>query len=594
MNRKSRALVLVCSLGIAAACGSSSPPSGGGPPEDNGGDGGGAGKGGAGGKPRAGGSSGSDHGGSGGSSNAGGGGSGGSSNAGAGGSPGPGEGGAQSSGGSPGQGGDGTSPDASPIGQGDGGSTPPVGGSDGFSHPELVKVPTFPAKTCAVSAGANTAAINAAIAECSKAGGGTVSFAAGSYSVGSIHMLSNVKLALNGATLKNGGGIDAAEAYTTPIQCQDDGHNHWHNALVWGENLTNVAIVGPGTLDGAGLDSNAQKQIAFKSTTGMLFEDFTQTNTGHFAYLLTDCHDITMAKVTMHPSRDGVDLMECTNVNAHDLNITGGPDDAFALKSDCAMGKALPTDNITVRDSTFGSGCTPLQIGSETWGNFQNIAWSNIKVIEGHKSGIGIQMNDGAIIKNMSYDNITLTGVSFPIFINTTSQLRAPLKTPGHAENIHIRNVTASGIVAGNNKSDQDTAIVISGEPGMPHMGIVLEHITITWPGGGADSADPPEGSTLTANPQYNPRFINPIPSYAAFIRHAKGVEFHDVKFSFGAADARPAVLARDVDGLMIDGMTAQKASGPSLKLDTIKNLSIKGSAPLADTTAASVGMMSY
>jgi len=48
-----------------------------------------------------------------------------------------------------------------------------------------------------VAAGATTDAINAAIAECSKAGGGTVSFAAGTYSVGSIHMLSNVKLLLN-------------------------------------------------------------------------------------------------------------------------------------------------------------------------------------------------------------------------------------------------------------------------------------------------------------------------------------------------------------------------------------------------------------
>jgi hypothetical protein len=166
--------------------------------------------------------------------------------------------------------------------------------------------------------------------------------------------------------------------------------------------------------------------------------------------------------------------------------------------------------------------------------------------------------------------------------------------TPGHAENIHIRNVKASGIVKGNNMTEKDSAIVISGEPGIPHTGIVLEHITITWPGGGADSADPPEGSTLTANAQYNPRFINPIPSYAAFIRHAKGVEFHDVKFSFSAADARPAVLARDVDGLVFDGMTAQKATGPSLKLDTIKNLTITGSAPLVDTVMPSVGMMIY
>src|SRR5205814_7892280 len=114
---------------------------------------------------------------------------------------------------------------------------------------------------------------------------------------------------------------------------------------------------------------------------------------------------------------------------------------------DCTIGKALPTDNITVRDSTFGSGCTALQIGSETWGNFSNISWSNIKAVAGGKSGIGIQMNDGAVIKNMSYDNITLTGVSFPIFMSVTSLLRAPTKMPGHAENIHFSNITASNLI---------------------------------------------------------------------------------------------------------------------------------------------------
>src|SRR5205085_400545 len=184
------------------------------------------------------------------------------------------------------------------------------------------------------------------------------------------------------------------------------------------------------------------KMIAFKSSSVMQFEDLNQSGTGHFAYLLTDCHDITMAKLTIHPNRDGVDLMQCSNVNAHDLNITGGPDDAFALKSDCTIGKPIVTDNVTVTNSTLGSGCNALQFGSETWGDFQNISWSNIKVVNGGKSGIGIQMNDGAVIKNMSYDNITLSGTSFPIFLSVTSLLRAPSKTPGHAENIRFSNIT--------------------------------------------------------------------------------------------------------------------------------------------------------
>jgi hypothetical protein len=469
---------------------------------------------------------------------------------------------------------------------------PPPAGM--FSNPAAVKVPTFPERTCPVAAGASTAAINAAIASCSMMGGGTVTFAPGTYSVGSIHMMSNVKLSLNGATLRGSGGIDPAEPYTTPVACQDEGHRHWHNALVWGENVTNFAIVGPGTLDGGGLDSNNQKLIAFKSSSVMLFENFNHTGTGHFGYLLTDCHHITMSKFTMRPSRDGVDLMQCTNVNAHDLTITGGPDDAFALKSDCTIGKPLVTDNITVRDSTFGSGCTALQIGSETWGDFQNISWSNIKVIAGGKSGIGIQMNDGAVIKNMSYDNITLTGTSFPIFFSVTSLLRAPAKTPGHAENIHFSNITASGIVTGNNHTPQNGVIVVSGEAGIPHVGIVFEHVKITYPGGGTPSADPPEGSALNGGVQYNPRYITPMPAYGLFLRHAKGVELHDVTLGFEGSEQRPAIIARDVDGLMLEKLSAQKSAGAVLEADGIKNLTIRGSAPLPDGTTPMVGKMSF
>ena len=503
-----------------------------------------------------------------------------------------------SGGGAGGGGGTGAMPDGSATGgrggAADGATTaPPPPGM--FSNPAAVKLPTFPDRTCPISAGASTAAINAAIDGCSRMGGGVVTFAPGTYNVGSIRLKSNVKLQLGGATIRGTGGIDPPEPYTSPARCQDAAHSHWHNAVFWGENLTNIAIVGPGSLEGPALDAELGKLIALKSSSVMLFENLNHSASGHFVYLLTDCHHITMSRLNMRPVRDGVDLMQCTNVNAHDLNITGGPDDAFALKSDCTLGRPLVTDNITVRDSTFGvTVANALQIGSETWGNFQNITWSNIKVTGGPKSGIGIQTNDGAVIKNVSYENITMTGTSFPIFLSTTSLLRGPTKTPGHAENIRFRNITASNIVAGNGPSPQNTAIVISGQAGIPHQGIVLEQVKVTFPGGGNRSADPPEGNTLRGDAAYNPRFITPMPAYGLFVRHAQGVELRDVKFDFGTPDQRPAVIARDVDGLLFEAFSAEKASAPTLELDAIKNLTIKSSPPLPDTTLPSLTRMTF
>jgi hypothetical protein len=165
---------------------------------------------------------------------------------------------------------------------------------------------------------------------------------------------------------------------------------------------------------------------------------------------------------------------------------------------------------------------------------------------------------------------------------------------PGHAENIRFSNITASNITAGNNKSAQETAIIISGQSTTPHQNIVLEHIKISFPGGGNNTGDPPEGNTLNGGVAYNPRYITPIPAWGLFTRHVKGLELHDVKFSFGAGDQRPAVIARDIEGLTLDAFDAQKGGGPALSLDGIKNLTIKGSSPLPDMTVPMVGKMAF
>ena len=107
---------------------------------------------------------------------------------------------------------------------------------------------------------------------------------------------------------------------------------------------------------------------------------------------------------------------------------------------------------------------------------------------------------------------------------------------------------------------------------------------------GGTTSADPPEGATLTGHVAYNPRFITPIPAYGLFVRHAREVRLQDVTFTIGAPDERPALVARDVSGLLLDAVTVQKASGPALQLEAVTNLAIRKSTPLKDVTLPAVG----
>ncbi len=114
----------------------------------------------------------------------------------------------------------------------------------------------------------DTAAINKAIDAAAEAGGGTVYFPAGSYLSYSVHLKSNIALYLEqGATLiaADPPAADAPGGYDPPEpndaeKYQDFGHTHWHNSLIWGENLVNVSILGPGAIFGKGLSRGQGRQ----------------------------------------------------------------------------------------------------------------------------------------------------------------------------------------------------------------------------------------------------------------------------------------------------------------------------------------------
>ena len=73
---------------------------------------------------------------------------------------------------------------------------------------------------------------------------------------GTIHLKSHVTLYLDQGSTILATSDPAAYDEAEPNQWdkfQDYGHSHFHNSLIWGENLDNVAIMGLGTIYGKGL-----------------------------------------------------------------------------------------------------------------------------------------------------------------------------------------------------------------------------------------------------------------------------------------------------------------------------------------------------
>jgi polygalacturonase len=102
----------------------------------------------------------------------------------------------------------------------------------------------------------DSTAINRAI-EAASATGGTVFFPAGLYACYSLRLRSAISLYLDQGSViiaadtpREGTmfGYDPAESNAPWEAFQDFGHNHWHNSLIWGEDIHDVAIFGPGDL----------------------------------------------------------------------------------------------------------------------------------------------------------------------------------------------------------------------------------------------------------------------------------------------------------------------------------------------------------
>ena len=341
----------------------------------------------------------------------------------------------------------------------------------------------------------DTPAVNKAIEAAAAAGGGTVVFPAGTYLCFSIHLKSHVHLYLQqGSTILaadsplpgeqtgyHGGTYDAAESNAPWEAFQDYGHNHWHNSLLWAENIEDFSITGPGLIWGRGLSNGrgrkgdgapfiaeqagvGNKAIALKNCHNALFRDFSILKAGHFGFLLTGVDNVTIDNIKIDTDRDGIDIDCCQNVRVSNCTVNSPWDDGICPKTSYSLGYARVTRNVTITncwvtgyyqlgtvlDGTFKKFAPEervprtgrIKCGTESNGGFINIAISNC-VFEGCQ-GYAIESEDGAIVEDITITNTTMRDlVAGPIFMRLGSRLRGPKESTrvGSMKRILISNL---------------------------------------------------------------------------------------------------------------------------------------------------------
>jgi polygalacturonase len=404
----------------------------------------------------------------------------------------------------------------------------------------------------------DTAAINKAIEAASAAGGGTVMFPAGNYLCYSIHLKSDVSLYLDqGATIiaadapEQGasGGYDTFEPNQWD-KYQDFGHSHFHNSLIWGESLGNIAILGEGRIWGRGLRRGmgaatpgvADKSIALKNCHNVLLRDFSILHGGHFGILATGIDNFTIDNLKIDTNQDGMDVDCCRNVRISNCYVNSPWDDGICLKADYALGSAKQTEFVTITNC-YVSGCWEegtlldgtykmlardvapervgrIKFGTESNGGFRNITISNC-VFEGCQ-GLAMETVDGALLEDITVTNISMRDImSAPIFMRLGRRMRGPEGTPvGTLRRVIISNLVCSNSVSG-------LGSIISGIPGHYIEDVKISNVQVLHQGGGTkeDAAfQPPEIEEMY--PETTMFVVRPGPGRGPFANLSNWTEY--------------------------------------------------------------------
>jgi hypothetical protein len=441
----------------------------------------------------------------------------------------------------------------------------------------------------------DTIAINTAIDACANHNGGMVYFPPGIYLSGSLHLKTNVTLFIDSQAVLRGTRdmtkYDKRE-YNPWAQYQDTSQSYCHRSLIWGENLSNVGILGSGIIDGNDafepwpiinrtfpppfgwifstifyqindtIFQRGAKPLALKSCVNVLIKDITITHAPDESIFIAGCDNVIIMRYRAQAVRvDGIDPVCCHNVTITNCEIRS-LDDAIAIKSSFTLGFKRSCENITVKHSLFSVFVNALKIGTESVGDIRHITYRNCIVRNSPSfpsyAGISVICVDGGVIDGVTASDITLLHVNYPIFIRLGDSLRSPLnQSIGVIQNVTIYNLTSIG----GKKASSITAV-----PGSYIGGnITFRNVTIICTGGGrrifSYRALPERRESNGVYP--DPPYIlpGPPPAYGFFCRHVKGLSFFDVHLGFQRRELRAAVICEDIDDFLLSGFEAERVT---------------------------------
>ena len=422
----------------------------------------------------------------------------------------------------------------------------------------------------------STDAVQKAIDDCSRAGGGRVVVPVGCYKIGTIVLRSGVNLHLEkGSVLYGSTNLKdyrpMKSAYVS-LRTQTETIQ-----LIYADSVRNVVIDGYGTIDGRGrafkkLSWNDEgitrpHLLRFIRGENITVKDITLRNSGCWMQHYLACDRLRIEGINVfnrnNYNNDALDIDGCHDVIVHGL-IADSDDDAITLKSTSPR----LCENVRISDCVVSSHCNAVKLGTETNGGFRNINISGIVVKPSDdqrekffgqwigSSAISLEIVDGGVMENVNVSDFTVEGTESPIFVRLGNRGRGylsggpnmetiiPIDHVGRIDGVHIDNIQI--------RNAGSMGCSVTGLPDVPIRNVRLSNISIHHKGGVsaaeleaiADSvADEKEKAYPEATMWGN------LPAKGFFVRHARNVTFSNIEVRTTLPDARPVIVETDTEG---------------------------------------------
>lgn len=437
----------------------------------------------------------------------------------------------------------------------------------------------------------DTAAIQSAIDACNHDGGGTVLVPAGKFHTGTLELKSNVTLHIAAAGILLGSADGKQYHAVDAIPLQGDstlGDGNW--ALIFAVNAKNVAVEGPGTIDGQGFQFHSPVRgtpppsglgglkrpyhLLFYRCENLTVRNIDMLESAYHSIRVIQSKRIQMDGIYIHNrvngNNDGFHFISAEYVTISNC-VVFSQDDACALFGSCKF--------VTVTNCTFSTRWSVFRFGG---GVAENISVSNCVLYQVYGCPIKLHGSPGSRFENMSFSDLVLQEVTGPINISVGPRMRrnpppnaaattAPETPDSNLPPPIVRNISFNnihGTVTTNPPQLAGVPFTSNYNPGELHSCItlnsvgdaVLENISfnnihLTF-GGGGTAEDAARRELPPIAGEYF--MLGPMPAYGFYARNSRAITLQNIRFQVADKELRPALILDHVEDVAINGLSVQ------------------------------------